>query len=124
MEEVFRREGVRMIGGGTSNHLILADVFGSLGVPGKEAQKVLDEVGLSLNMNSIADDTRSPMDPSGIRFGTPAMTTRNMKEKEATRIAELMIETLRYKDDTAKKEIIHAEIKEICLAHPVPDSFI
>ena len=124
MEEVFRREGVRMIGGGTSNHLILADVFGSLGVPGKEAQKVLDEVGLSLNMNSIADDTRSPMDPSGIRFGTPAMTTRNMKEKEATRIAELMIETLRHKDDTAKKEIIHTEIKEICLAHPVPDSFV
>jgi len=123
MEAVFRREGVRMIAGGTSNHLILADGFGSLGVPGKEAQKVLDEVGLSLNMNSIADDTRGVMDPSGIRFGTPAMTTRTMKEKEATRIAELMIETLRHKDEQAKKDTIHAEVKEICLAHPVPDSF-
>lgn len=124
MEEIFRREGVRMIGGGTSNHLILADVFGSLGVPGKVAQSVLDEVGLSLNMNSIADDSRSPMDPSGIRFGTPAMTTRNMKEKEAARIAELMIETLRHNDDAVKKGAIKAEIKEICLAHPVPDSFV
>ena len=124
MEDVFRREGVRMIGGGTSNHLILADVYGSLGVGGKESQAVLDEVGLSLNMNSIADDTRSPMDPSGIRFGTPAMTTRNMKEKEATRVAELMIETLRNKDDANKKAEIKSEIKEICLAHPVPDSFI
>ncbi len=124
MEEVFRREGVRMIGGGTSNHLILADVFGSLGVTGKESQRVLDEVGLSLNMNSIADDTRSPMDPSGIRFGTPAMTTRNMKEKEAARVAELMIETLRHKDDTDKKATIRTEIKELCLAHPVPDSFV
>jgi glycine hydroxymethyltransferase len=124
MEDVFRREGVRMIGGGTSNHLILADVYGSLGVGGKESQAALDEVGLSLNMNSIADDTRSPMDPSGIRFGTPAMTTRNMKEKEATRVAELMIETLRNKDDANKKAEIKSEIKEICLAHPVPDSFI
>ena len=124
MEEVFRREGVRMIGGGTSNHLILADVYGSLGVPGKIAQSVLDEVGLSLNMNSIADDTRSPMDPSGIRFGTPAMTTRAMKEKEATRVAELMIETLRNVENAGKKAEIKAEIKEICLAHPVPDSFV
>lgn len=124
MEEVFRREGVRMLGGGTSNHLILADVFGSLGVPGKEAQSVLDEVGLSLNMNAIADDPRGAMDPSGIRFGTPAMTTRGMKEKEATRVAELMLETLRNKDNADVKKKVHTEIIDICLAHPVPDSFM
>lgn len=124
MEEVCRREGVRMLGGGTSNHLILADVFGSLGVGGKEAQAVLDEVGLSLNMNSIADDPRTPMDPSGIRFGTPAMTTRNMKEQEATRVAELLIDTLRHKNNTEKKAAIKKEITEICLAHPVPESFV
>jgi glycine hydroxymethyltransferase len=124
MEAVFAREGVRMLTGGTSNHLILADVFGSLGVPGKEAQTVLDEVGLSLNMNSIAEDTRSPMDPSGIRFGTPAMTTRGMKEKESARVAELMIETLRNKDNEAKKKEIHNEIRTLCLAHPVPEKFV
>lgn len=124
MEEVFRRENVRMLGGGTSNHLILADVFGSLGVPGKVAQAVLDEVGLSLNMNSIADDTRSPMDPSGIRFGTPAMTTRGMKEAESARVAEIMIETLRNIDSEEVKKKLHAEVVELCLAHPVPESFI
>jgi len=124
MEAVFRKENVRMLTGGTSNHLILADVFGSLGVPGKEAQTVLDEVGLSLNMNSIANDTRSPMDPSGIRFGTPAMTTRGMMEKDAARIAELMIDTLRNKDNTTKKAEIKNEVLTLCLAHPVPERFV
>lgn len=124
MEEVFRREGVRMLTGGTSNHLILADVFGSLGVTGKESQTVLDEVGFSLNMNSIADDPRPPTDPSGIRFGTPAMTTRGMKEGEAKRIAELMIETLKNKDNANKKAEIKDEIRNLCLKYPVPESFV
>lgn len=124
MEEVFRRENVRMLTGGTSNHLILADVFGSLGVSGKESQTVLDEVGFSLNMNAIAEDTRSPMDPSGIRFGTPAMTTRGMKEGEASRIAELMIDTLRNKDSANKKAEIKDEVRNLCLKFPVPEAFV
>lgn len=124
MEEVFRRENVRMLGGGTSNHLILADVFGSLGVTGKEAETVLDEVGITLNKNMIADDTRSAMDPSGIRFGTPAMTTRKMKEGEATRLAEIMIETLRHKDDAAKKLSLKDEVKTLCEKFPVPEVFV
>lgn len=124
MEAVFAREGVRMLGGGTSNHLILADVFGSLGVTGKEAETVLDEVGITLNKNMIADETRTAMDPSGIRFGTPAMTTRRMKEGEATRLAEIMIETLRHKDDAAKKETLRAEVKVLCERFPVPEVFV
>jgi glycine hydroxymethyltransferase len=124
MEAVFRREGVRMIGGGTDNHLILADVFGSLGVTGKEAQTVLDEVGMTLNMNSIANDTRKPLDPSGIRFGTPAITTRGFKEAQCARVAELLIETLRNKDDASKKETIKNEIKELAEAFPIPESFV
>ena len=81
MAEVFKKNNIRMIGGGTENHLILADVFGSLGVTGKEAQTVLDEVGITLNMNSIAGDVE-PMDfHIGIRFGTPAITTRGFKRK-------------------------------------------
>lgn len=124
MEAVFARENVRMLGGGTSNHLILADVFGSLGVTGKEAETVLDEVGITLNKNMIADETRTAMDPSGIRFGTPAMTTRKMKEGEATRLAEIMIETLRHKDDAAKKETLRAEVKALCERFPVPEVFV
>lgn len=124
MEAVFARENVRMLGGGTSNHLILADVFGSLGVTGKEAETVLDEVGITLNKNMIADETRTAMDPSGIRFGTPAMTTRKMKEGEATKLAELMIETLRNKDDEAKKQSIREEVKTLCEKFPVPEVFV
>jgi glycine hydroxymethyltransferase len=124
MEVVFKREGVRLLCGGTDNHLLLADVFGSLGVTGKEAEVVLDEVGITLNKNMIADEPRSAMDPSGIRFGTPAMTTRGMMEVEATRIAELMLETLRNKEDEGKKTMVKNEIVEICLAHPVPESFV
>lgn len=124
MEAVLKAEHIHMLGGGTDNHLILADVYGSLGITGKEAETVLDEVGITLNKNMIADETRSAMDPSGIRFGTPAMTTRNMKEGEATKIAELMVDTLRHKDDEAKKEDIKAHIQALCEAFPVPERFV
>lgn len=124
MEAVFKREGVRMLGGGTDNHLILADVFGSLGVTGKEAETVLDEVGITLNKNMIADESRTAMDPSGIRFGTPAMTTRKMKEGEAARLAEIMIETLRNKDDQSKKQSLKEEVKAMCEKFPVPEVFV
>ncbi|OGG45275.1 serine hydroxymethyltransferase [Candidatus Kaiserbacteria bacterium RIFCSPHIGHO2_01_FULL_50_13] len=124
MAEVFKRENIRMITGGTDNHLILADIYGSLGIGGQEAQDILDTIGITLNKNMIADDTRKPMDPSGIRFGTPAITTRGMKEKECARVAELMLEALKAKDDAEKKKAIRAEIKELCTAFPIPESFV
>ena len=124
MEAVFKREGVRLLCGGTDNHLLLADVFGSLGITGKEAEIVLDEVGITLNKNMIADEPRTAMDPSGIRFGTPAMTTRGMKEAEATKLAELMIATMRAKDDVAEKARIRQEVKTMAEAFPVPEKFI
>lgn len=124
MEKVFKKNKIRMIGGGTDNHLILADVFGSLGVTGKEAQTVLDEVGITLNMNSIAEDTRKPLDPSGIRFGTPAITTRGFGEKECAMVAELMIETLKNKDDKKKKLEIKKKVVALSKKFPVPDKFI
>ncbi len=120
MEAVFAKENIRMIGGGTSNHLILADVYGSLGVTGKEAQTVLDEVGMTLNMNMIADDPRKALDPSGIRFGTPAITTRGFMEADCARVAELMIQTLKNKDDDGVKKEVRAEILELCKKYPVP----
>lgn len=124
MEAVFKKEGVRLLCGGTDNHLLLADVYGSLGITGKEAEAVLDEVGITLNKNMIADEPRTAMDPSGIRFGTPAMTTRGMKEGEATKIAELMIEVMRAKDDEEVKARVKKEMKDLAEAFPVPDSFI
>lgn len=124
MEKVFADSSVRMLGGGTSNHLILADVFGSLGVTGKEAEVVLDEVGITLNKNAIADDPRKPLDPSGIRFGTPAITTRGFGEAECARVAELMLETLKNKDNDSAKKKVHEEVKVLAAKFPIPDSFI
>jgi glycine hydroxymethyltransferase len=124
MEAVFKQEGIRLLCGGTDNHLLLADVYGSLGITGKEAELVLDEVGITLNKNMIADEPRTAMDPSGIRFGTPAMTTRGMKETEATRIAELMIMTMRAKDDVEAKAAIKQEMKSLAEAFPVPEKFV
>ena len=123
MEAVFKREGIRLIAGGTDNHLLLADVYGSLGIGGGEAERVLDTVGITLNKNMIADDTRKPMDPSGIRFGTPAITTRNFTEKESARVAELMLEALRRRADPARLAAIHTEVESLCAAFPIPEVF-
>ena len=124
MAKVFLDNNVRLITGGTDNHLILADIYGSLGVTGKEGQTVLDEVGITLNMNMIADDPRKPLDPSGIRFGTPAITTRGFKEGECKRIAELMIMTLKNKDDKKVKDAVHKEIKTLAKKFPIPKRFV
>src|SRR3989344_4030281 len=118
MEAIFRKNNVRMITGGTSNHVIQLDVFGSLGVSGKEAQTVLDEVGITINMNAIPDDSRKPFDPSGVRLGTPAITTRGFKEKDCALVAELMIETLKNKDDAKKKAEIRKKIKALAKKFP------
>ncbi|MBT3349159.1 serine hydroxymethyltransferase [bacterium] len=124
MEKVFLDADIRLLGGGTSNHLLLADVFGSLGVTGKDAQFALDEVGITLNMNSIADDPRKPLDPSGIRFGTPAATTRGFDEKDCARVAELMIEVLKDHENSDLKKRVREEIRKLCLARPIPESFL
>jgi glycine hydroxymethyltransferase len=124
MEVVFKAHGIRLLGGGTDNHLLLADVYGSLGITGADAEAVLDEVGITLNKNMIADETRTALDPSGIRFGTPAMTSRGMKEAEATTLAELMIAALKAKDDAAEKLRLKAAVQTLCEAFPVPEKFV
>lgn len=124
MEVVFREHQVRMLTGGTSNHLILADVFGSMNISGKEAESLLDEAGITLNKNAIADDTRGPMDPSGIRFGTPAITTRGFTEKECARVAEIMIDTLKNRSDKKRIEENREEVRTLCAAFPIPESFV
>jgi len=120
MAEVFKVGNVRMITGGTDNHLILADVYGSLGITGAEAEKLLDEAGITLNKNMIANDPRKPMDPSGIRFGTPAMTTRGLKEEDSKQVAQLMLDVLTKKTPASEAK---AEVLKIALAHPIPESF-
>ncbi len=122
MASVFQEAGVRLLGGGTSNHLVLADLR-SLSIDGHEAQEVLDRVGLTVNKNMIADDPNPPMRPSGIRFGTPAITTRGFKEGESARVAALMLDALNHRSDDTKLREIRDEVLEICKNFPIPQTF-
>jgi glycine hydroxymethyltransferase len=97
-------------------------VFGSLQISGGEAEKLLDEAGITLNKNAIADDTRKPMDPSGIRFGTPAITTRSFGTDECAQVAKLMIDVLKNRDETTVMKA-REQVRTLAQAHPVPESF-
>jgi len=119
LEKEMRKHGYKIMFGGTDNHMILVDVFSSKGVTGKEAEKVLDEIGITLNKNMIPDDPRGPMDPSGVRIGVPAITTRGMKEKEVIKIAAWMNEAIENKNNKAKIKKIHQEVKALCKKFPI-----
>ncbi|MBI2823817.1 MAG: serine hydroxymethyltransferase [Planctomycetia bacterium] len=111
--------GLRLVSGGTDNHLILADVT-ALGLGGKKAEEVLDRCGITVNKNMIPFDERKPMDPSGIRIGTPALTTRGMGTEEMRRIGGWMIAALRAAGDPATTSRIRAEVSSLCESFPVP----
>jgi len=110
--------GFRLVAGGTDNYLILVDLQ-SKGVSGKEAEMALDIAGITVNKNTIPFDLRKPFDPSGIRLGTPAVTTRGMKEAETNQIGNLIAKAINVKDNLEKLEEVYQEIKELCQAFPV-----
>lgn len=112
-------DGLRVISGGTDNHLMLVDVT-SIGTAGKQAEKTLDSCGITVNMNMIPFDTRKPLDPSGIRIGTPALTTRGMGTEEMKRIGRWIVRALRNADDAKTLEEIRGEIRSLCESFPVP----
>lgn len=119
LAEVLLSKGYTLVSGGTDTHLLLVDLTNK-GVPGKDAQVALDKVGITLNKNTIPNDTRSPMDPSGIRLGTPAVTTRGMKEDEMVKIAEWIDQTIKNVGDDAVLAKIKKEVETLCLKFPVP----
>jgi glycine hydroxymethyltransferase len=110
---------LRLVAGGTDNHLVLADVT-SVGLTGKTAEKALDAAGITVNRNGIPFDTRPPLDPSGIRIGTPALTTRGMKEPEMRLIAGWIGDVLAQPDDTAVLTGVRAQVEELCRQYPAP----
>lgn len=112
--------GYRIVSNGTDNHLMLVDLFGSKEITGKEAEHALEVVGISINKNMIPFDPRKPMDPSGIRLGTPAITTRGMKEKDMKRVAELIDKALMQKDNPKELKKITSEVKKFSVKFPVP----
>ena len=115
-----QNKGYRIISGGTDNHLMLVDLFGSKQITGKEAEKTLEHVGISINKNMIPFDPRKPMDPSGIRLGTPALTTRGAKEKDMEIVADLIDRSLMNRANETALESIKQEVKDFSLKFPVP----
>jgi glycine hydroxymethyltransferase len=114
-----RRIGFDLVSGGSDNHLILIDLTNT-GIPGKVAENVLDGAGITVNRNTIPFDRRSPFDPSGIRLGTPALTTRGMKEEEFKLIANLIKEALKNKDSKEGLKKVRLAVKRLALKFPVP----
>ncbi len=110
MADIFIKNKVKLISNGTDNHLILVDVYNSFGITGKEAEKLLDKIHITVNKNTIPKETLSPFKASGIRIGSPAMTTRGLKEKDFEEIANIIINVLRNKDN---KEILKQEKKHV-----------
>jgi glycine hydroxymethyltransferase len=120
LSEAMLKEGFSLVTGGTSNHLILADVHKSFGLDGKVVEEALDKIGLTLNKNSVADDTLPPFRPSGIRLGTPAITTRGLKEKDMTQIASWMKQAIDEREDNKTLEKLRLEVKKFALQFPLP----
>jgi len=117
--ETLAAGGVALVSGGTDNHLLLADVT-PLGLTGALAERALDRAGITVNKNMIPFDQRKPLDPSGIRLGTPALTTRGMKEPEMRRVGEWILQVLRSADDVALAGRVRSEVCEFCRGYPVP----
>ncbi len=115
-----QEKGYRIVSGGTDNHLMLVDVFGSKGVTGKEAERALERVGISINKNMIPFDARKPLDPSGIRLGTPALTTRGAGENDMRTVADLIDEALTKRADEAALAGVREDVKKFSLRFPVP----
>ncbi len=118
LAEALAGEGFRIVSGGTDNHLVLVDVFAQ-GITGKEAETVLDRVNITVNKNTIPFDQNPPMVASGIRLGTPALTTRGMKEDEMRRVASLIARALRNREDEAELEKVRKEVVDLCDGFPL-----
>ena len=114
LAEELQKRGFKLVTGGTSNHLILADIHSSFGIDGKEAEIAMDKIGLTLNANAIPDDPLPRFRPSGIRLGTPAVTTRGAKEDDMEKIAEWMRQSIDNRDNDDELAELRKEVVGFC----------
>lgn len=119
LAETLQSEGLRIVSGGTDNHLMLVDVS-SLGMSGRKAERVLDSVGITANKNTIPGETRSPTQTSGVRLGTPAMTTRGFGSEEIQVTGRLIAKVLHNADDEPTLEAVRGEVAELVSSFPLP----
>lgn len=115
-----QKRGFKLVTGGTSNHLILADMYSSFGIDGKTAETALDAIGLNANANSIPDDTLPPFRPSGLRLGTPAITTRGLVAKDMAKIADWMKQAIDNRDNPEKLAKLRMEVTKFARSFPLP----
>lgn len=120
LADELQKRGFQLVTGGTSNHLILANVYESFGIDGKVAEQALDKIGLTLNANVVADDPLPPFRPSGIRLGTPAITTRGLKEEHMAKLAEWMKQAIDAREDEQALAKLREEVKEFVSQFPLP----
>lgn len=119
LADALMSKGFELVTGGTNTHLLLINL-GNKQVTGAEAELALGKAGITVNKNTIPHDPRKPFDPSGIRLGTPALTTRGMKEDEMRKVADFIDRAISHRDDDAMLNMIHAEVKEMCTSFPLP----
>lgn len=119
MAEEFVRLGYRVISGGTDNHLMIVDMT-PVGISGKDCEQILDKIGISVSRSTIPNDPNPPYKPSGVRFGTPAITTRGMKEPEIMEVVGLIDSAIKNKDDEGKLAELKSNVKGICAKFPIP----
>ncbi len=120
LSSALQEKGWRIVSGGTDNHLMLVDVF-QKGILGSEAEKALDKAGLTTNKNGIPFDPNPPLKPSGIRLGTPALTSRGMKEAEMVKVADWIDRALHAKDDDAMLSLIQSEVFALSAKFEIPE---
>lgn len=120
LADEMQKQGFNLITGGTSNHLILADIYKSFGIDGKVAEEALEAIGLTVNANVIPDDILPPFRPSGIRLGTPAITTRGLKQEHMAQIAGWMKQAIDNRENATKLIEIRAEVKMFANKFPLP----
>lgn len=120
LADEMKKQGFKLITNGTSNHLILANVQQSFGIDGKIAEEALDKVGLTLNKNAVPDDPNPPFRPSGIRLGTPALTTRGLREEHMAQLAGWMRQAIDAREDEAKLQELRSTTQKFISEFPVP----
>ncbi|MFA5792842.1 MAG: serine hydroxymethyltransferase [Candidatus Gracilibacteria bacterium] len=120
LAETLMAGGIKLITNGTDNHMMVMDTVTSMGIDGTTAEHLLDRVGLTTNKQVIPDDPNPPLKPSGVRLGTPAATTRGMKEEEMKMIGEWIVKTLKNSADETMLDQIHSEVTAMCKKFPVP----
>lgn len=120
LAKFFMDRGAKLVTNGTDNHLMLIDCVTSWNLPGGEVEKLFDQIGITLNKNMIANDPRKPMDPSGVRLGTPAITTRGMKEADMETLGGFMLKAIEKRADPAAINALRQEVIAFCRLFPVP----